>query len=311
MLNFIARAVLLVSMLSSLVEATLDKETLVDLIHKDVERDLAPEKILEYLQEYNKIDPADEEIAELIELSRNQGEKCFNLEFFRDFYKHKRDDRFPKSRRMISGAIKSYKKDQWRKFVFTCKGVWGKTLEEDVESLTDEDRQQMLVLKHSIFDNILCDEFMPSGARARGIKPSKPAYQNKFYDTSSKKISEAMVKYFEQSCSNHELKELSSSSDKYRQKYGELVLDLCSRVRKQLERSSRFYELFVYTDENFVDDDKFVTDWLESLEVCRVVSAVKRRDDIPKYLRKELKVKHPGVGLVEKLRGCYGKECDQ
>lgn len=58
-----------------------------------------------------------------------------------------------------------------------------------------------------------------------------------------------------------------------------------------------------------VDKDQFIRDWLENLEVCKVIE--KRENEISKCLRKALKVKHPGVSLGGRPRNCYGKGSDE
>lgn len=93
-------------------------------------------------------------------------------------------------------------------------------------------------------------------------------YRKKFSSFKTRALASGVYPYFEQNLS------LINEKDSFKNEFKRLVTDLCSNVRSKLKPSIELYDWFVYKDEtNFVDGDIYTRNWLENIEICRVVEA--------------------------------------
>lgn len=282
-------AFILMGMLFSSAKATPDRDTLFDSIRLDKEDTLTPEKTLELLEEYNLVDPDDEVMSSLLNLSKNHEEKCGFDEVQEIRYQIMQNLK-------DSESIKAYKRDQWQKLVAACKEVWKGVLIRDVASLLEEDRQRIKALKESILCNV--DRPETNDNKTKGNCPSRYNYKRRFYDVGSR-FPESIIPYFEQNIDHSVMKALAENNHKvlFNQDYQKLIGQLCSNVHNKMKKSRILYAIFEWEmDKSYVDDDEFVRDWLENLQVCKTIT---RKRDLSEELYLALKQKH--VGFAEKI----------
>lgn len=291
-MNYLVYSMLLINTLSYQVYAT-DKDALYELIFTDKDSDLAPERTLEVLQEYNYIDPSDKDVEYLLNLSKNHEEKC-DHETVQKFRLEKWADYFSFSRKMIPTKIKVYKEYQWEKWALACRESWKKNLEQELATLSEEDKEQVTAMKDSVFDNVQWREYKKLEEQLGKPRPGRYNYKGKFFGVSTRKIADSMLPYFEKNIA-HDLTLILAHKSLFNQKYETLIKDVCFKVGSRMKLSHILYKLVIYESENYVDDDETVLNWLENLEVCEMVN-ISRNLDLSKHLRRALKLKYPGFG---------------
>lgn len=294
----ILRALVAINLLGSLAIAgpLSDRETLFDEIYLNERGPMTPGITLDKLEEYNMIDPDDKQVSRLISLSKYHKDKC-GFERVREI----RDEIESLYSAQDSTAIKKYKNYQWQKRFEVCKEVWKNDLKTEVDNLSELYRQQIKALKDSIFKNL------PKTKNDIMFKKDTSRYdfKNKFLDHNIVNIALSILPYFEGSIGD-DAKQVATHEDIYNEHYHEIVEDLCYRVREQLHQPALVYQLFSYDRETNLSDDEFVLDWLENLEVCKVIH--RREKIISRVLYKALKQKYPGPGIAS-ARNCFNGHC--
>lgn len=278
-MNLEIRAFILMSMLFCLAKATSDRDTLFDIICLDKDGTLTPEKTLELLEEYNSVDPHDEGMLKLLNLSKNHEQKCGFDEVQEIRYQNVQNQN-------DSESIKAYKKDQWEKLVSACKEVWKGVLDRDVASLSEKDRQRIKALKESILCNV--------DKGTKGKCSSRYNYKRRFFDVGSR-FSESIMPYFEKNIDHNVMKALTGNNHKvlFNQDYQKLIGQLCSNVNNKMKKSRILFAVFEWEgDKSYVDQDEFIRDWLENLQVCKTIT---RKQNLSEELYLALKEKHKGL----------------
>lgn len=283
---------------------TADERSLIDLIRLcRGQTKFTPEKTFQLLKEYTLVIPDDQEMLHLLNLGQNHEQKCD--------YKQVQEMELEIEKKRLeedSESIQDYKEYQWQKRIETCRGVWKKSLEAEVNNLSELDKQRMLALKNSVIDNVWSD--------LRRIIRNLPAsynYRRHFDDCSTDQIVESMLPYFVQNL-DHDVMQLLAGKDHknlFRQEYSKLIEDVCHRVQSSTIRSSALYRLLETNNQyRLVDEDSFVRDWLESFAVCKVIT---RRESLGKFvtggLYDALKKKYPKPGVGEIVRQCFNSNC--
>lgn len=214
-------------------------------------------------------------LSDYIDLSKNQDKKCNwrNIKLFRLLYQTQ-----------DSHSLQIYKNHFWKERILACREKWKRELEFNVKSLTDDERFGSNEIKKSCFASI-----------------SEKSFKNHFALTDAGVFSKGVFNYFEESTNYKPEELLKSKKGKvlFDKEYQVFVSNLCENVIKKLKKSIEVYHIFAHDVTNYIDDDKFTTEWLENIEVCQLL--VSRNDFFSRDVYEWLKYKYPQQTVTEKF----------
>lgn len=257
-----------------------DADTLEKLVFEDSSENiqLSPEEMVKYMDELRQLKPErSARLSSLIKLSGNHEEKCDlnSIAIFQFLLKNAPAE---------SKGLRNYEEQEWAKRVSACKETWKSGLIEGVNTLAQDDQLRIMMLKKSIME----------------ANPGAD-YKSKFLPIKSSQLATGILPYFEKNL-QHKVDQLlhgRGHREIFETEYGRLVRNLCTSMEFNLKKSIELYKQFIYTDlHNTVDDDDFVHNWLENIEVCKTVTDDSRPKEIRKEVYKLLKKKHQKSGCL-------------
>lgn len=258
-------------------------DTLERLIFEDSSENiqLSPEEMAKRMDELRQLKPEmSPRLSSLIELSRNHAEKC-------DLLSTKRFQFILNHAPAESKGLRNYEEQEWAKRVLTCKETWKKTLVDNVKTLARNDELRIMMLKKDIMD------------RNPGLD-----YKSKFLQTELGQLARGILPYFENNlpCKVDQLLHGRGHKGLFETEYARLLKNVCRSIQFNLKQSIELYEEFIYKDfNNIVDDDDFVHNWLENIEVCKTVTDDSRHREIRREVYKLMKKRHQKSGCLNMI----------
>lgn len=172
-----------------------------------------------------------------------------------------------KFRSMIDGvasrddslAVKKYKESLFKEREVVCQHYWKQKLEEAVKTLTEDEKDRMKILKEVVLTTV-----------------ANSSIKNNLIFTGSKPFLDGLISFLEQRAS-HKIKTLltgKSSRELFEGEFELVICDLCSKVQDKLSQQMEIYHMFVNSQSNsIVEKDDFTRDWLENIDICRVIES--------------------------------------